>query len=65
MVSENNSGLPDNFVAPSQQRDDFRDYEFTINDLKEFNGFKIKIMMTGTNQAKPPKIREFRAVALS
>ena len=61
----NNSGLPDNFVAPSQQRDDFRDYEFTINDLKEFNGFKIKIMMTGTNQAKPPRIREFRAVALS
>ena len=63
--SANNSGLPDNFVAPSQQRDDFRDYEFTINDLKEFNGFKIKIMMTGTNQAKPPRIREFRAIALS
>ena len=41
------------------------EYEFTIDNLKEFNGFKIKIMMTGTNQAKPPRIREFRAVALS
>lgn len=61
----NSSGLPDQFVAPSQDRKDFREYEFTIDNLKEFNGFKIKIMMTGTNQATPPKVREFRAIALS
>ena len=60
-----NSGLPDVFVPPSSRRSDFREYEFTIDDLKEFNGFKIKIMMTGTNQATPPRVREFRAIALS
>jgi hypothetical protein len=65
VATSNSSGLPDQFVAPSQNRKDFREYEFTIDNLKEFNGFKIKIMMTGTNQATPPKIREFRAIALS
>ena len=41
------------------------EYEFTIDSLKEFDGFRIKIMMTGTNQATPPRVREFRAIALS
>jgi hypothetical protein len=61
----NNSGLPDQFVPPSSVQDEFRDYEFTIDKLKEFDGFKIKIMMTGTNQATPPRVAEFRAIALS
>jgi hypothetical protein len=62
---KSNSGHPDKFVPPSQRRDDFKEYEFTIEDLKEFNGFKIKIMMTATNQAYPPLVREFRTIALS
>ena len=62
---QGNTGLPDQFVAPSQGLDDFREYEFTIEDLREFTGFKIKIIMTGTNQAKPPRVSEFRAIALS
>ena len=33
----NNSGLPDTFVAPSMQKDTFREYEFTIDSLKEFD----------------------------
>ena len=53
------------FVPPSSNRDEFREYEFTIDSLKEFDGFKIKIMMTGTNQATPPRVSEFRAIALS
>mgnify|MGYP003311927510 CR=1 FL=1 len=61
----NNSGLPDTFVAPSMQKDTFREYEFTVDSLKEFDGFKIKVMMTATNQAHPPKFSEFRAIALS
>ena len=62
---QGNTGLPDQFVAPSQGLDDFREYEFTIEDLREFTGFKIKVIMTGTNQAKPPRVAEFRAIALS
>ena len=46
-------------------RFDYRDYEFTIDRLTEFSGFKIKIMMTATNQAYPPIVKEFRAIALS
>ena len=62
---KNNSGLSDTFVAPTFERDNFREYEFTIDSLKEFDGFKIKVMMTATNQAHPPRISEFRAIALS
>ena len=62
---KSNSGLPDVYVPPASNRADFREYEFTIDRLKEFDGFKIKIMMTGTNQATPPRVREFRAIALS
>ena len=62
---KNNSGLPDSFVAPTSDRNNFREYEFTIDSLKEFDGFKIKVMMTATNQAHPPKFSEFRAIALS
>ena len=65
ILSSNSSGLPDKFVPPSLKRSEFREYEFTIDNLKEFNGFKIKIMMTGTDQAHPPIVREFRAIALS
>ena len=62
---KNNSGLPDKFVAPTFDRNNFREYEFTVDSLKEFDGFKIKVMMTATNQAHPPKFSEFRAIALS
>jgi hypothetical protein len=62
---KNNSGLSDTFVAPTFERDNFREYEFTIDSLKEFDGFKIKVMMTATNQAHPPRVSEFRAIALS
>ena len=57
--------FPDNFVAPTSDRNNFREYEFTVDSLKEFDGFKIKVMMTATNQAHPPKFSEFRAIALS
>ena len=62
---KNNSGLPDVFVPASMDRSDYRDYEFTIDALTEFSGFKIQIMMTATNQAYPPIVKEFRAIALS
>ena len=65
ILKENSSGLPDKFVAPTQNKGVFREYEFTIDELKEFTGFKIKVMMTATDQANPPVVKEFRAIALS
>jgi len=62
---KNNNGRPDKFVPPANFVDDFRDYQFSANNLPEFNGFEIKIIMTGTNQAYPPKIKELRAIAFA
>ena len=44
---------------------DFKDYQYTINDLVEFHGFQIKVIMSGSNQAKVPRIRDFRTIALA
>ena len=59
----NNSGLPNVFVTPSNPGQ-FKEYEFFVDDLPEFTGFQLKIIMTGTNQAKPPIIRSLRAIAV-
>ena len=63
--AKNNDGRPDKFVGASRTYSDFRDYQFTVNDLVEFHGFQIKVIMTGTNQAKVPRIRDFRTIALA
>lgn len=60
-----NNGKPDRFVPASTTPGDFADYRFTASNLPEFNGFEIKIIMTGTNQAYVPKIRDFRAIAFA
>jgi len=60
-----NTGSSDQFVESSSTQSDFRDYEFTADKLPEFDGFAIKIIMTGTDQAKSPLIKELRAIALA
>ena len=60
-----NNGKPDRFVPASSNPDNFRDYQFTASNLPEFNGFEIKVIMTGTNQAYAPKVRDFRAIAFA
>ena len=44
---------------------EFREYEFTIDNLDEFVGFQIKIVMSGTNEARPPRFKDLRAIALA
>ena len=60
----NNSGRPDNNV-PAAQSHEFKDYEFTIENISPFTKFQIKIDMVGTNQAQPPFIKDLRAIALA
>ena len=43
---------------------EFKEYQFTADNLPEFTGFSIKIVMSGTNQAQPPRIKELRAIAV-
>ena len=58
-----NSGRPDVRV-PSSEEGQFLEYEFTANDLGNFSGYRIKIIMSGTNQSASPIIQGLRTIAL-
>lgn len=59
----NNSGLPDVFV-PASLDNQFLEYEFTANNLGDFTGYTIKIVMSGTNQAYAPRFKDLRSIAI-
>jgi len=59
-----NSGLPDRFVSASLEGE-FKEYEFSANNLGNFTGFMIKIVMSGTDQAYTPIFRDLRVIALA
>jgi len=61
--SSKNSGRSDTFVSPSLDNQ-FREYQFTADNLDLFTGYTIKIVMSGTNQAYPPRIKELRTLAI-
>jgi len=60
----NTNGLPDKVVNPNRGRDSFSEYKFTAENTAQFKSFMIKVVMTSTSQAKPPRIKNFRAIAL-
>ena len=59
-----NSGKPDTFV-PASKINEFKEYQFSIDNLEEFVGFKFKLVMSGTNEAYAPRFKDFRAIALA
>ena len=59
-----NDGRPDAYVQPNGLND-FSEYQFTINDLEQFSGFTIKIVMASTNECVPVRLKDFRAIALA
>ena len=67
----NNNGLPDtsnpktDVLGFEGGEIEFRDYEFTIDNLPSFKHFSIKVVGNCTNQAYPPRIRDFTAIALA
>ena len=62
--SANNDGRADALVKKNGQ-EDFSEYQFTANDLEQFSGFTIKIVMTSTNECVPIRLKDFRAIALA
>ena len=68
----NSTGVPDVTVAPSLGDNDYADYEYsagtseegTGEPLDEFIAFQVKIVMQGTNSARPPRLEDFRAIAM-
>jgi hypothetical protein len=57
------TGLPDLIVTPSGNEDEFKSYEYNAKSDVLFTGFQIKIMLSGTDQANVPKIRDLRIIA--
>jgi len=41
----------------------FKDYEYSVDDLPEFNSFAIKIVLASENQALVPQVKDLRAIA--
>ena len=69
----NTDGSPDLAVGASRSRNDFREHLYTAGvtddglgqELDPFIAFSIKIVMQTTNSASPPRIKNFRAIALA
>ena len=61
--SKLNDGRPDAKVPPSE-KGQYLEYEFTANDLEDFSGYVIKIVMSSTDQANAPIIKDLRTLAV-
>ena len=59
-----NDGRPDAFVSPNEFFQ-FSEYQFSVDNLEQFTGFVIKVVMISTNESYPVFIKDFRAIALA
>jgi hypothetical protein len=68
---QNNNGHPDTFVPLtsntgfSQNDVPFSEYTFTADQLPPFRSYRIKIIMTSTNQVYVPRLKDLRVIALA
>ena len=44
---------------------EFKEYQFSVDNLEEFIGYRIKIVMSGTNEAQAPRFKDLRTIALA
>jgi hypothetical protein len=62
-------GRPDRFVEKDPildfESNNFSEYEFTVNNLPAFNYYRIKLILTSTNQSYVPRLKDIRAIALA
>ena len=64
--SNKNSGRADSYVAPNLNNENaFSEYQFSVDNLDQFNGFAIKIVTSSTNESAPVRLKDFRAIALA
>ena len=50
----------------NKRRDgEFLEYQFSADDLDQFTGFVIKIVMSGTDEAHPVRLKDLRTIALA
>src|SRR6056300_879245 len=71
----NSTGLSDDTIRYSESRSQtpyspdyntsYNEQKFTVDGLGEFTSFAIKMVMTGSNPAYPPRVTDLRAIALA
>jgi hypothetical protein len=65
------NGLPDTLTPKNSSYEflptpnSFVEYEFSDDNLPNFKIFRVKLILTSTNQAYPPIIQDLRAIALA
>jgi len=66
---ENSNGKSDTYNTVSDisgfasEDLDFREYTFTADDLPPFKSFRVKVVMTSSNQTYPPRMKDLRVIA--
>ena len=61
----NTAGEEDTTVTPASNDFNFSEYKYTASGLSGFDAFQIKIVMKGSNQAYPPRVKDMRGIALA
>jgi len=67
----NSNGSSDKFITKSNSTEfdssrlDFKEYSFTIDKLPAFRSYRIKLLLTSTNQVYVPRVKELRVIALA
>jgi hypothetical protein len=68
---EDSNGLSDKFVSPSNSVGftspelEYKEYVFTVDQLPQFRSFRIKLIMTSTNQVYVPRVKNLRVISLA
>jgi len=68
---EDSDGSSDRFVSPSNavgflsQDLEYREYTFTADQLPPFRSYRIKLLLTSTNQVYVPRVKNLRVIALA
>ena len=62
----NTDGKPDSGDIIAQNNPElFEDFEYTVDDLGNFDAFQIKISLVGYNQPYIPRVKDLRIIALA
>ena len=62
-------GTSDSFVSKDNslvfESNTYKEYVFTANNLPSFKFFRVKLILTSTNQSYVPRVKDVRAIALA
>jgi len=70
IAAENSNGEPDVFVSKTNSYGfgndvEFKEYTFSIDQLPQFRTYRVKLILTSTNQVYVPRLKDLRVIALA